>query len=710
MPEWMARSDLATNLGLPYDTVKTLCRRKHWPTRPTSGQSGREIQVHVPSLPEEIRTRLLNALCPPHQARPGVLRPPALGPAEAAELGCAGLEQQRRAQAKVQLLELLESETGGLEHGRKTRRLEELLYQFNRGLVLPEALEVLGHIQDMSTIYRWRKAYEARGLAGLLDKRGRPRGYSVIPQPIQDFVWQCLQANPQIRAAHIMRLLPAKFKRQPLPAASTMRALVARLKEEHAETLEMLHQPSQHKRHFQPSLGKADTGLTRPNQRWELDSTRADILARRRHKVIEIVAKDGKRYTLIAAVDVFTRRPVALLEQAGGGFNINLLLIKAVRRLGVPEAAIMDLGKDYQSVAVQSFCQALGIDRPPIPGRSPELKPHVERFFDTVQSQLFALLPGYTANKVDNRREIILPTLSRQEIQEHIDAWIEAYERREHGETGQAPLERGNPAGWKRRTVPEEQLRMLLTPMVERGVRQLVIHHNNGRYWNPEIRFLEGSSKVLVADDPDDAGLIHVFDLERRFLFQAQDLERAGLTPRQIAEERKAFRRVRQARRREAEETAKALKLAELNRQALRMEIETAEPVAEVPVIEEDLPEIKAALEARAKLPRRGGLALVGGLEARIQRAAAELPDLPDLEPEPEPTAEADADADPLPRPALFKDLTQWARWTMKRLAHNLPVADADKAALEEFRQTDRYKFYDHDGYWEWDAQQLTLD
>lgn len=706
MREWIATPQLAETVGVTRQAIHK--QGALWPSRYVRGRGGRVREFHVPSLPEEIRARLLNALCPPQQARPGVLRPPALGPAEAAELGCAGLEQQRRAQAKVQLLEAVERELAKLKHGEKVDALKALLKRYNRGLILPEVLEILGHIQDVRIVYIWRKAYAARGLAGLLDKRGRPRGYSVIPQPVQDFIWQCLQANPRIRAAHIMRLLPAKFKSQPLPAERTVRSLVARLKQEHAETLEMLHQPSQHKRHFQPSLGRADAGLTRPNQRWELDSTRADILARRRHKILEIVAKDGKRYTLIAAVDVFTRRPVALLEEKGGGYHINLLLIKAVRRLGVPEAAIMDLGKDYQSVAVQSFCQALGIDRPPIPGRSPELKPHVERFFDTVQSQLFALLPGYTANKVDNRREIILPMLSRQEIQEHIDAWIEAYERREHGETGQAPLERGNPAGWKRRTVPEEQLRMLLTPMVERGVRQLVIHHNNGRYWNPEIRFLEGSSKVLVADDPDDAGLIHVFDLERRFLFQAQDLERAGLTPRQIAEERKAFRRVRQARRREAEETAKALKLAELNRQALRMEIAAAEPVAEVPVIEEDLPEIKAALEAKAKLPRRGGLSLVGGLEARIQRAAAGLPDLPDPEPEPEPTAEADADL--LPRPALFKDLTQWARWTMKRLAHSLPVTDADKAALEEFKQTDRYKLYDHDGYWEWDAQQLTLD
>ncbi len=710
MAEWIARAELARDLAVPYYAVEAWCRRKSWQTRTVSGRSGREVQVYIPSLPEALIARLTavpkaNPICP--ASYPPPQKPPASN-AELSALDRATPEQRQRALTKSRVLELVEQAVDQAAKGTKTKAVQTFLSQFNRGVVDFEAYQVLGPISSRITLLRWREAYEAKGLPGLLDTRGRPRGSATVSQDLKAFIWSCLQANPRIKAAHIYRLLPAKFGRRQFPSEATIRALVARLKDEHRETLEMLHQPSQHKRHYQPSLGRADAGLERPNQRWELDSTRADILARSRHKVIEIVARGGKRYTLIAIIDVFSRRAVALLEEKGGGYNINLALIKAVRRLGLPEEAIMDLGKDYRSNAVQSFCVALGIRTPLIPGHSPELKPHVERFFDTLQSQLLSLLPGYTANKVDTRQEIILPKYSREELQHEIDLWLDAYERREHDQTGQAPLERGNPEGWTRQTVPEEQLRLLLNPPVERSVRQLVIHHNGGRYWHPEIMYLEASSKVLVADDPDDAGLVHVFDQQRRFLFQAEDLERAGLTPERIAEERRAFRRARQLRRREAEETAKALNLAALNRKALRMEIAAAPPVKEAPIEEVDLPEIKAAVEAKAGLSRPRALPTagerVGGLEFLLEDRREEC-----LEhPSPDPIDPELAD-DPLPRPAFFDSLSHRARWTMKRIANGLSHTPDDLAALAEFQKTLEYRGIPQQ-HWEWYAHQLTMD
>ncbi len=693
---WLRRTEVARLLGVSPDALKKRCLRQGWRTRVVRGRSGREVEIDTTSLPSELQERLLRARVGRGLSRDDV---------RAVRLADVGDRALRLALARARVVSLAGSVAAAAPYGQRVRRVAAWLERYNRGNEEPDIYAELGPVRDR-TLRRWQRLWRERGLEGLLDSRAG-RSWSVTAgRDIEEFILACLAQDMHQKAANIYRLLPAQFPGRPLPSQRHVTRLVARLRREHQERLLALHQPTLHKRLYQMSLGRADADLAEPNERWEIDSTRADIMGRRRAgKVFEIVTRDGTRHTLIAVVDVHSRRSVAVLEESGGAYAINHALIKAVRRLGVPLEIVMDLGKDYRSRAVQAFCAELGIQVPDIPGYMPELKPHVERFFATIQGQLFAVLPGYTANRLDKRREEIRVELSREDLQVEIDRWIAAYERRPHGSTGQSPLERGNPPGWRRRVVPEEQLRLLLNPPETRSVRQGCIRHQGGRYYHRALLELDGSTRVEVRADPEHAGLLHVWH-QGQHLCIAEDLSRLGLTPAQIAAERRAWKNVRRRRRQEADALARAVDLAELNRRALDMEIARGPEVQDAPAEVVDLPRMADAARARArrlaKEPEYRGTAgdILGLMDGDLPETGRRLR-LAGQD-------EAGPTDDPLPRPRIFEDLAHRYRWTRKRQAAGLPVTREDLEAAEEFEASDEYRYMSQ-RYWEQDAQELAI-
>ncbi|MFH1034024.1 MAG: DDE-type integrase/transposase/recombinase [Pseudomonadota bacterium] len=683
MDFWIPRAELAGALAINYETLKSLCSRQCWETRQGIGSKGRETKVRIASMPQELQDRYWAAV---YEGRaPLPQEDPESRQGFLADLNRIAPKDRPLAWAKLQLILALDDFAQKPEYwlngSAKLKALRDALEQYNRERLFPDLYMTLGKVSER-TVYGWRQQLKEHGLEGLVDQRRQRRSaYTPATPGLMDFVRHCLLSNPTLSAAAIRRLMKGDKHDWPMPSASTMRRVVAIYRHQHQEQLLSIHQPSQAKRRFQFSLGRADAGLIRPNQRWETDSTRADILGRRNHKVIELVAKDGKRFTMIAAIDVYSRRPVVLLEEKGGGYAINLLLRKAVRRLGIPETIVMDLGKDYRSNAVQSFCGVLGVEVPDIPGYSPELKPHIERFFATIQGDCLAHLPGYISNKVGNRREIVLPKMSRQEIQQHLDSWIEAYESREHSETGQTPLERGNPAGWRRVTVPDEQLQLLLNPPEIRGVRQGRIRHRGGYYYARELGELDGSAKVLVRENPEDAGVLSVYLEEGHFLCLARDVGQLGLTPQQISEERRAFNHVRKLRRQEAKAAAESLDLVALHRAAVAREVAEAAPVKLCPVDERDIPGVKEEAEALAA-------------------EAAGLPEYPSFPDHQGGLSEFHT------RPAYFDSLKSYWEWTRARQALDLAVTNRDLAKADEFELGSDYQGMSPD-YWRWHIQSL---
>lgn len=109
---------------------------------------------------------------------------------------------------------------------------------------------------------------------------------------------------------------------------------------------------------------------------------------------------------------------------------------------GLFETLIVDNGSDYISNSLRNFCQNTGIRIEYGSPRDPNSKPHVERFFGTMNKQLIHLLAGTTrSNPVDrgeyNSKEYAILTLDK--VQEYFDDWLEIYHQGIHQGHGRAP-------------------------------------------------------------------------------------------------------------------------------------------------------------------------------------------------------------------------------------------------------------------------------
>lgn len=684
-PRWIGRAELARTLEVSRHTINSWSIRQNWNTRPAVGPTGRELQVEIASLPERIKAKLIQAqTCPIYNndTKPGSL----------AKIDKLPDPVMRLALAKSQAIKLYLKEIQAAGYGQKMAAAQRFESAYNRGSLAPDLTSLTGPTTWRS-LERWRNQFEQGGLLALADRRGRPKG-AALDMEIKRFVEDCLYTQPLVTAQKIHRFVLFRFKGRLLPSDRTLRRYAAQFKAQHKAQLLFLRQPSVFKRWYQISLGRADADLTEPNQRWEVDSTRADIMT-----------ADGKRCTVIGIKDVWTRRPMVDVFKKGGGHNINQLFFSTIRKWGVPRQIITDRGKDYLSTQVQCLFADLGIDAPEIPGYAPELKPHAEIGFSLMAQDLLLVLTGYTSNKLADRPEIISTKYTLAELKELTAKWVIDYEHNHTVSTiGATPMQRWNQAleaGWRPDTVDEAALRILLKPPVERGITQSRIRFENGDYTAEELDWLEPSSKVWVRPDPDDASILYVFDAEKNFICIAQDITRLNLTTEQLAQRKKRWWKLRRMERKAAQARAVALNMDAIQEALLDDAVANAPADAPLPKPNISLPEIEAAAEALAEKQAETGLADMASLEeleAQRPRQSRRL----------EVVGKPAGGEEPLPRPDFFLDHEHRYRWTRKRQAAGLEVNHEDLDVATEFEASGQYKMMSP-AYWERDAQILEL-
>ncbi|MBV1740056.1 MAG: Mu transposase C-terminal domain-containing protein [Desulfarculus sp.] len=664
MNQLVTNSQLAQALGVSRQSIER--KSKDWRLQLLPGRGGKVKHYEVPSLPVDIQQRLL-------QHRLQKLTLSDLEPflcesgGSASELHKVAEPALGRALAKAKAVKMAEAAKGlnSVPHGQRKKHFIRWLDDFNRGLVDSDLSSQVGPLSKRS-LYRWRKVLRERGVAGLVDRRGRHRR-NAIEDDIKEFIETCLLGRPGITAAKIHRLMLHKFQGRRLPASGTVRNLVAKMRKDRQAHLSLLHHPSLFKRQYQPSLGRADAGLTEPNQRWEADSTRADLMT-----------ADGRRCTLIAVVDVWTRRPVFGVVERGGGDPIAQTFFKAFKQMGIPREVIVDLGKDYQSKQVQALFFDLGIKAPQIPGYSPELKPHAEIVFHLI-SDLLRTLTGYTGNRLAKRPEVIQTKYTLAELQDLVDKWVRDFESNHVVSTiGCTPRERWEKAideGWRPRVAPLDQLFLLLKPAEPRSVAQGRIHFNRGLYTAEELLYLEPSDRVWVRPDPEDAGMIYVFDQGGEFICIATDLDRLNLTPKQIRERKKRWWSIRRLERKASRERVNAVDLDDLERARLDEVVARTKPLDDLPPPNLDLPALKAAAQARQEMlgqaEQDDDYSFDQGGEQVLDPWGQEI--------------------DIHHRPVFLRS-SERAVWILVRQREGLDNSSSDLAFLEEFKKTPMWR------------------
>lgn len=655
-------AQLAEAAGCPKSTIIRRADAEGWAYTEEAGRGGKRRLYAVDQLPAALQAKLRwRRQDLPAEAQAAAAK----GRAEAARAELADAIEQRAADVRRQAALRQAGELSATGRQRMDARLAVLrafdLFRaakvgmpvaharlafclaWSTGAVEPDspARAEVPQLSD-STLERWQRDVRTHGIAALAGAYGNRAGTGTIDsQPeVREFVQAMLVQYPHARATQVMRGLQARFGAgaAAVPSMRSLERWIGAWRADNAEVLTALKDPDAWKNQYMAAFGSASAVVTAINELWERDSSPADVMC-----------TDG-RYTLIAGVDVFSRRAKVLVARTSKAVAVGAHLRAMLLAFGVPRIDKTDNGSDYTAEYTERVYRGLDIEHQLCPPFQPWHKPHVERFFGTFTRDLVELLAGYIGHSVAERQsiearksfadrllkrgEVVDIRLTGGELQAFCDRYVEhVYHHEPHeGLGGRTPFEVAAAHTAAVRPITDERaLDVLLAEAPGRdGMRKVQkkgialdrpkgARGDEGWYIAPELHGHVGQW-VHVRFDPieHDLGTLYVFDTETgAFICRAQDPSRTGIDRREVAITAKRLQRDR------VQAERKALKAA-------------ARKVGVDQVVEEILRDRAAATGKLAALPVRGPVHTSPGLAAaaaavRATQAPQRSADVEDL-------------------------------------------------------------------------------
>jgi len=426
--------------------------------------------------------------------------------------------------------------------------------------------DALGSV-SLKQLYDWYRKYreaKAKGVnvvEAFIDSRGAKRGVKALSDEQKEMAVRYFLRASRPRISEIHRNMCHVYG-DAMPSYDVLNKYWHEWKKANPMLHEFAKSPDSAKNKFLAAYGDASAKAKYRNHYWELDSTPADV-----------ICEDGKRYAVLAAIDVHTRRVVFHVSETSSAYSISQLLRKAILKLGIPENVVIDNGKDYTSNHFESICLNLGINMEIVPPFSGDCKPHVERVFGTLSRELFEQIPGYIGHNVAQREELQarksfadkvrsiekwreeqrLKTdeekkawrdawkikkenlglelgilMSADELQQWCDRWANnMYEQRVHKGIKTSPIQKWNAQSVPVKSIPDKRmLDLLLGESVTRRVGKKGIAYDGCQYAHIDLVELTGEYVYVMA--PEDLGYILVYDKNMHFVCIAEDLEHMG--------------------------------------------------------------------------------------------------------------------------------------------------------------------------------------
>lgn len=446
-------------------------------------------------------------------------------------------------------------------------------------LTLKNSLEFdeLGHV-SVKQLYDWYKKYrdaKAKGtnvVEAFIDSRGAKKGVKALNEEQKETAERYFLKSNKPVMREVYRNMCHSFG-DSMPSYDVLNNYYKEWKKLNPLLYEFSKSPDSAKNKYLVAYGNMSAKAKYRNHYWELDSTPADV-----------ICSDGKRYAIIAALDIHTRRVIFHLSETSSAYSISQLLRKAILKLGIPENVVIDNGKDYTSNHFESMCLNLGINMVIVPPFSGECKPHVERVFGTLSRELFEQIPGYIGHNVAQRSEIqarksfsekiksqekwreeqklksdeekkawrdawklkkenigleLNLALSADELAGWIDKWNEKmYEQRVHTGIKTSPINKWNSCNSIVKSIPDHRmLDLLLGESVIRRVGKKGIAFDGCQYAHLELIEYTGQHVHIMA--PEDMGFVLVYNSKMEFICIAEDLEHMGESRYQVRKARK---------------------------------------------------------------------------------------------------------------------------------------------------------------------------
>lgn len=585
MKEWFSASELVGFSGLPShrDTIGRMAKKQKWTSRQRAGRGG-GYEFHISSLSEETKTDIIATQISIEKVaeKTEMNGRPEISKKASGLSKMIGLSEasDRRLDARLKILECLDIfiTNSGLNIDRS---IEVFSVKYNLGEIQVDG-SISRLIPDVSkaTLYRWKRNLKMKGAGGLVSttKRGRKTMIDNSPE-LKDFILSMITDFPHISGKQIHRAMTARFFNAvhvDVPSRRSVERYVEQWKRGNAQIFTAIKNPDEYKNTFMTAFGLANEKIKRLNQRWEFDSTPADIML-----------IDG-RHTIVGVIDVYSRRPMMRVARSSASADVAALLRRALLAWGVPEVAKTDNGADYVSKHIKRVFSSLEIDQQLCPPFQPWHKPFIERFFRTFSHDLLEIMPGYIGHNVADRSaiearmsfsdrlfkkdQIIEMKMTSEELQEFCDDWCDnIYMHSAHsGIEDKTPFQMV--AGWEapvNKIYDERALDILLAPAPGDGGFRTVgkkgIRVDNYAFIHEDL-WAHVERRVRVLYDPSDFGRVFVFEGEStEFICIAECPEITGIDRKAVSMKARSMQRKEiQIQKREMKATARKVNTREV--------------------------------------------------------------------------------------------------------------------------------------------------
>ncbi|MCT6700891.1 DNA-binding protein [Rheinheimera sp. 4Y26] len=555
---WFSAAELAGSPGMPKTERAVLLRatKQSWEQRPKL--KGKGVEFNINSLPQET-VEFLNSgkeltgdVAPVYQQFVSQIdaeenartkRKQRESERLLRELSSLSEEKQNLAQAKLCLLQVMDKFVAPFAKKRQgTTGENQFCEQYNKGLIAVDAwIKTLIPSVSPVTLRRWKSTAAKDGVAALAGKyKSAVTSKFDKHTELTQFVLAVVTAKPHFadKPKEVHNLISVKkaesFPHWPTVSVSSVARHLKKVKEQLVTELAYATNPREFNNSHRPLFGTMYPWVSGPNQVWELDSTPTDVQLN--------VNGKARRYSIIGAIDVFTRRLMLTLMPTSNSEGICLLMRKCLLTWGIPEPESLirtDNGSDYVSKKTSGLFNMLNLNQSKATAFSGWEKPFIERAFKTISHGLMEKLPAYVGHNVADKkrlqdmqsfaesigserrnreRKLLELSLTPGELQEILDDYLTYdYHHKPHsGLAGKSPLQVYAESGY-RPQLPENphSLDLLLNfagtaTVVRGGVSIMGI-----RFTAPELMESTWNRKeVRVFLDPSDVGRATLYPVD----------------------------------------------------------------------------------------------------------------------------------------------------------------------------------------------------
>ncbi|WP_270817729.1 DNA-binding protein [Aeromonas sp. Y318-3] len=621
MKEWFTPMELVSLPGMPATVqgVRYRAKTAQFSARKCSDKKGSEY--HISSLPAETRRYLAEQAVAEqghavtdHSAGGKAMaklleRERPAKPDAGRKLLTLSEAPRKKVDARLLILQAADiflAPYHACQQGEVGRRIFIEAYR-TRSLQLPASVYERQKPFSLITLRRWQSSLANEGPAALAGNYQRERPSTVEQSPeLAQFLTALVTAKPHLAnkwgALHELATEYNEMNKLGwhIPSQSSLRRWMVKWLAENKVAFTYATNPDAYNNKYRTAIEEMYPWMGQPNDVWEFDSTPVDAML-----------VDG-RHSIIAVIDVFTRRVRLLVAKSSSSEGICLLLRKTLLAWGtLNDNGVMrtDNGSDYVSQRVMSICTLLDINVSRSNAYSGWEKPFIERFFRTLSHGLIELLPSYIGHcvadrqviearksfaqrleekrKPDAEKEIYELAMTAQELQTLLDNWLDArYHNKKHSSLGMTPNEKYQSARYQRRAITDESaLDLLLNHIGEATVSKGFIKAGGLKYSAPEL--LEHTWKgqrVSVFLDPNDVGratLYRTGDWGERVEAINTELLGNGISPDAFRAAKREDAKVLARFRREMRNVAKTFGIDQLHQDVVTHFVEQAKDVAQ---------------------------------------------------------------------------------------------------------------------------------